>query len=94
MNDSSDPLEPMDMDTPSPEDEVMCTCSGTRRSVIQELFQQGMDMNAISRYTGAIAGCGGCEWDIAEFLNALARKHQRNSELRKAYIEICSKIKK
>ncbi|HCI53110.1 MAG TPA: (2Fe-2S)-binding protein [Gallionella sp.] len=51
---------------------VMCHCSGTRRGHIQSLFEQGMDMNAISRWTGALSGCGGCEWDIADFLKELA----------------------
>lgn len=50
----------------------MCHCSGTRREQIQRLFEQGMDMNAMSRWTGALSGCGGCEWDIAEFLKELA----------------------
>ncbi len=54
-------------------DEVICTCSGTTRNNIQTLFKQGMDMEAISRWTGAISGCGGCEWDIAELLNTLAK---------------------
>ncbi|PKO47529.1 MAG: (2Fe-2S)-binding protein [Betaproteobacteria bacterium HGW-Betaproteobacteria-22] len=53
---------------------VMCDCSGTTRSNIQNLFEQGMDMEAISRWTGAISGCGGCEWDIAEFLSTLAEQ--------------------
>jgi NAD(P)H-nitrite reductase large subunit len=51
-----------------PADEVMCPCSGTKRGYIQSLFEQGMDIDAISRWTGAVSGCGGCEWDIAEFL--------------------------
>jgi NAD(P)H-nitrite reductase large subunit len=55
----------------NPDDEVMCPCSGTRRGNIQSLFEQGMDMDGISRWTGAISGCGGCEWDIAEFLKEL-----------------------
>lgn len=59
-------------------DEIMCPCSGTRRSNIQRLFEQGMDMDAISRYTGAISGCGGCEWDIAEFLKDLAEQKTDN----------------
>lgn len=53
-------------------DEIMCPCSGTKRSNIQSLFEQGKDMDAISRSTGAISGCGGCEWDIAQLLNDLA----------------------
>ncbi len=55
-------------------DEVMCACSGTKRGNIQSLFEQGMDMDTISQWTGAISGCGGCEWDIAEFLKDLAEK--------------------
>jgi len=56
----------------------MCHCSGTRRDNIKSLFEQGMDMNAISRWTGALSGCGGCEWDIAAFLKELAE--QRNAQ--------------
>jgi predicted CxxxxCH...CXXCH cytochrome family protein len=55
-----------------PADAVMCHCSGTRRSNIQSLFEQGLDIDAISRWTGALSGCGGCEWDIAQFLRDLA----------------------
>lgn len=54
-----------------PEDEVMCTCSGTTRGQIQALFEQGLDMDGISRKTGALTGCGGCEWDIDDFLKSL-----------------------
>lgn len=50
------------------DDEVMCHCSGTRRGNIRQLSEQGMDIDAISRWTGALSGCGGCEWDIADFL--------------------------
>lgn len=46
----------------------MCHCSGTGREYIRHLYEQGMDMHAISRWTGALSGCGGCEWDIADFL--------------------------
>jgi len=64
-----------DQDT-QPADSVMCHCSGTKRDNIRNLFNQGMDMAAISRWTGALSGCGGCEWDIAAFLKELAE--QRN----------------
>jgi len=57
-------------------DEVMCDCSGTTRGKIQSLFEQGLDMDAISRMTGAISGCGGCDWDIAQFLNYLAKQQK------------------
>jgi NAD(P)H-nitrite reductase large subunit len=52
-------------------DEIMCECSGTTRGKIKILFEQGMDLEAISRWAGAVSGCGGCEWDIAEYLNML-----------------------
>lgn len=55
-------------------DEVMCHCSGTKRGYIENLFEQGMDINAISRWTGALSGCGGCEWDIAQFLRDLSER--------------------
>lgn len=57
-----------------PTDDVMCPCSGTTRGQIQDLFENGKDMDAISRHTGAISGCGGCEWDIQQFLNELAQQ--------------------
>ncbi len=57
-----------------PADEVLCQCSGTKRGNIQNLFEQGLDIQAISRWTGALSGCGGCEWDIADFLKELAER--------------------
>lgn len=54
----------------------MCPCSGTTRSKIQSLFEQGLDMDAISRRTGALSGCGGCEWDIVQFMNDLAGQNK------------------
>lgn len=57
--------------TGATDDEVMCHCSGTRRGQLRALHVQGMDMAAISRWTGALSGCGGCEWDIADFLKQL-----------------------
>ena len=56
------------------ENEIICPCSGTTRKKVISLFQQGMDVEAISRYTGAISGCGGCEWDIADCI----QQHQQN----------------
>lgn len=58
-------------------DEIMCTCSGTTRGKIQKLYEQGMDAEAISNWSGAISGCGGCEWDIAEFLHDLAKQRSQ-----------------
>jgi bacterioferritin-associated ferredoxin len=70
MSDQQDPLA----------DEVMCMCSGTTRGKIQKLFEQGMDAEAISRYSGALSGCGGCEWDVAEFLRELAENQAKPKE--------------
>ena len=58
-------------------DEVLCSCSGTTRGYIQSLFEQGLDTVAISRRTGALSGCGGCEWDIEVFLKELAELQGR-----------------
>lgn len=57
--------------TELPENEVMCSCSGTTRGQIYDMVMLGKDLDAISRYSGALSGCGGCEWDIGEFVRAL-----------------------
>jgi NAD(P)H-nitrite reductase large subunit len=50
---------------PNPEDEIMCDCSGTTRGKIHQLCEQGIiDLDTISRKTGALSGCASCEWDI------------------------------
>lgn len=64
----------MDTNNTDLADEIMCSCSGTTRRNIQNLFQEGLDMDAISRRTGALSGCAGCEWDIAQFLKELAEQ--------------------
>lgn len=60
-----------------PEDEILCPCSGTTRGQIKTLFEQGLEIDGISRKTGALTGCGGCEWDIADFLKILQEKDGR-----------------
>jgi len=47
-------------------------CSGTTRAKVRSLFDQGLDAEAISRRTGALSGCGGCEWEIADMLKMFA----------------------
>ncbi len=59
-------------DAPDPDNEVICPCSGTRRRRVRELYLQGVDMQGIAARTGALTGCGGCEWDIEEFLKEIA----------------------
>ena len=51
--------------------EIICPCSGTTRGKVISLFQQGLDAESVSRRTGALSGCGGCEWDIAQIKEAL-----------------------
>ena len=64
----------MTMDADDVTNEVMCTCSGTTRGQIYDLVMQGKDIDAISRWTGAKTGCGGCEWDIEAFVRALTEQ--------------------
>ena len=59
----------------SHQDEVICDCSGTTRGKICSLIEQGIvDSDAISRKTGAISGCGSCEWDIESILDEYIAK--------------------
>lgn len=62
------------------EDDILCPCSGTTRGEIRALFDQGMDIDRISRRTGALTGCGGCEWDIGDFLTSLQKESDRKPE--------------
>lgn len=60
------------------ENEIMCDCSGTTRGKIYDLVMQGMSVDEISAWTGAKSGCGGCEWDIEEFVKALTEVQPDN----------------
>ena len=44
------------------------------------MFNEGLDLDAISRRSGALSGCGGCEWDIGEFVKTLAQAKQKIAE--------------
>jgi bacterioferritin-associated ferredoxin len=61
----------------------MCHCSGTRQGYIQRLFDEGLDIQGISRMTGALSGCGGCEWDIGDYLKELAAQRASGTTLNK-----------
>lgn len=75
-------------DTNDVTDEVMCSCSGTTRGMIYDLVMQGKDIDAISRYSGALSGCGGCEWEIGEFVRALTEQMAaEQSETHQAQID-------
>lgn len=60
-------------------DEIMCPCSGTKRSAITRMFEQGLTVDEISQRSGALSGCGGCEWEIAEYLKELTALKQANN---------------
>ncbi len=52
-----------------PEDEVICFCSGTTRGKIKQLIEDGADsIDRISRITGAVSGCAGCEYPMQALL--------------------------
>lgn len=62
----------MENENTSQDDEVICDCSGTTRGKIKQLVTQGIvDADTISRKTGAISGCGSCEWDIEAILDEI-----------------------
>lgn len=51
------------------EDDILCYCSGTTRQQIQKLLNQGIkDPERISRITGAVSGCGGCEFEFEQLI--------------------------
>lgn len=57
-------------------DEIICVCTGTTRGKIQQLVEQGFDIEAISRKTGVNTGCGGCEWEIESLISDLQDKNE------------------
>ena len=58
----------------NPDDEILCFCSGVKRGKIRELYRQGFELQGIAEMTGAMTGCGGCEWEIEYFLKELERE--------------------
>ena len=61
----------MSTNNPDSPDEIICPCSGTTHNAVEAMFNEGLDLDAISRRSGALSGCGGCEWDIGEFVKML-----------------------
>lgn len=50
-------------------EEIICDCSGTTKSKIHQLINDGKDsFDKISRATGAGSGCGSCDVLIMEIL--------------------------
>lgn len=59
------------------ESDVLCYCSGTTATQIKSLLKEGVvDMERISRITGAASGCGGCEFNLQD----LVENHQNTAE--------------
>ena len=55
--------------------DVICVCSGTTTAQIKKQIDKGIiDLEGISRATGACSGCGACDTDvqalIAEYIAA------------------------
>lgn len=59
---------------PDSDDNILCYCSGTSRQQIQQLLADGItDPDRISRITGAMSGCGGCEFEFEQLIAEQAR---------------------
>jgi len=51
------------------EHKALCLCSGTTKHEIRKLIEDGTtNLERISRITGAMSGCGGCEADLRELV--------------------------
>ncbi len=59
-------------------DEMLCKCGGVTRAQVDYWFGQGVcTLEGLSRKTGAVSGCGGCE---PELLAALAAAENNMSD--------------
>lgn len=57
------------MNNNNPEDDIICTCTGTTKEKIEQLIANGADnIDKISSATGANTGCGSCDVLIQELL--------------------------
>jgi bacterioferritin-associated ferredoxin len=53
--------------------DIICRCSGTTTAQISKLAAQGVvDLDSLSRATGACSGCGACDTDILALLEKYA----------------------
>ncbi len=61
----------MDTDPPKNDDQTICFCHAVTRGRLLEVIQAGLTtLEAIQVETGASTGCGGCEIDVLEILDA------------------------
>ncbi len=52
-----------------PKEPPICYCSGTTQTKIEELIADGVDtLEKIAYETGAVTGCGACEYLILELI--------------------------
>jgi NAD(P)H-nitrite reductase len=59
--------------------DIICGCSGTTVGQIKKLLDDGvLDIDRISRITGTMSGCGGCEFDVQEMLDNHQAKAEEN----------------
>ena len=57
-------------DSSSPQETVICTCTGTSKEKIEQLIAKGADtLDKIESATGANTGCGSCDILILELLD-------------------------
>lgn len=55
---------------PDAENNIICYCSGTTVQQIKVLLADGIvDLERISRITGAASGCGGCEFEFHQLVS-------------------------
>ncbi|OAI04260.1 (2Fe-2S)-binding protein [Methylomonas methanica] len=60
----------MNATKPDSENDVICYCSGTTAQQIKALLADGIvDLERISRITGAASGCGGCEFEFHQLVS-------------------------
>ena len=51
------------------EDDIICTCTGTTKAKVKQLFEKGYDnLDKIASATGATTGCGSCDILVLEEL--------------------------
>jgi bacterioferritin-associated ferredoxin len=56
-------------------EDVICYCSGTTKEQINALIVQGIiELDLISRQTGACSGCGACDVVIMELIAECGHK--------------------
>lgn len=59
----------MNNNPPNPKEPPLCYCTGTTKEKVQALLDEGFSsFEDIVNQTGATTGCGGCDYEVAEFI--------------------------